>query len=228
MNFLSDLAHGSTRRLDNTYYVILEKISSLRSTIRSLEELSSASSKLHDDFKTQVTELVAEANNQLGQYQNFHDQQSRVEALECRLNASRDRIKMINDRLETARSHAEEWGKREVEWQARTSSKSRRHGRRSRKSDIRTYLERLKILWTVSVILMTLVILWILAHRFAFGIRKARVADTVFEVLLNKSLPSLILDDLNSIVSKTASEIPRATSEAKQIVNTRLDIFDEL
>ena len=104
-------------------------MSSLRSTIKSLEELSSASSKLHHDFQTQVSELAAEADTQLGHYQDFHDQQTHIEALEGRLNASMDRTKMINDRLETARTRAEEWGKREVEWQVRTSSKSRHYSR---------------------------------------------------------------------------------------------------
>jgi len=88
--------------------------------------------------------------------------------------------------------------------------------------------ERLKILWTISIISIILVVLWLLARRFAWGTHRPTGSDSVFGILLNKSLPNLILDDLNSIASKTLSEVTRVTSEVKNIVNTRLDIFDEL
>lgn len=124
MNSLADLANSSTRRLDTTYYSILEKISSLRSTIGSLQELSTASATLRHDFEQRTGEIVSQVNDQISDYHAFEEQQSRVQEFEQRINASVERSIVLNQRLEAARDQAEVWSKRETEWQARTSSKT--------------------------------------------------------------------------------------------------------
>ncbi|KAL4748787.1 hypothetical protein BDW72DRAFT_205304 [Aspergillus terricola var. indicus] len=146
LSAIGALATDITRRLDYTYYGLLEKIAALTMTIVSLQELSDTTSKLFDDFQQETTGLEQEIRKQIGDLHEFQPQVQRIEALEERMRASKTRAEALGNRLDAMRSEIERWDKREMEWQMRTN-------------------QRLRIFWGIitSVILAALVAI-ILQH----------------------------------------------------------------
>ncbi|EAA64096.1 hypothetical protein AN8882.2 [Aspergillus nidulans FGSC A4] len=146
LSAVGTLATDITRRLDYTYYGLLEKIAALTMTIVSLQELSDTTSKLFDDFQQETTGLEHDIRKQIGDLHEFQPQVQRIEALEERMRASKTRAKALSNRLDAMRSEIERWDKREMEWQMRTN-------------------QRLRIFWGIitSVILAALVFI-ILQH----------------------------------------------------------------
>ncbi|KAL4814433.1 hypothetical protein BDW67DRAFT_166032 [Aspergillus spinulosporus] len=146
LSAVGTLATDITRRLDYTYYGLLEKIAALTMTIVSLQELSDTTSKLSDDFQRETTGLEQDIRKQIGDLHEFQPQVQRIEALEERMRASKTRAKALSNRLDAMRSEIENWDKREMEWQMRTN-------------------QRLRIFWGIitSVILASLVAI-ILQH----------------------------------------------------------------
>ncbi|KAL4733946.1 hypothetical protein BDV11DRAFT_199187 [Aspergillus similis] len=119
------LATDITRRLDYTYYGLLEKIAALTMTIVSLQELSDTTSKLFDDFQQETTGLEQDIRKQIGDLHEFQPQVQKIEALEERMRASKTRAKALGNRLDAMRSEIERWDKREMEWQMRTNKRLR-------------------------------------------------------------------------------------------------------
>ncbi|KAM3074879.1 hypothetical protein ACMFMG_008292 [Clarireedia jacksonii] len=130
-NTLTDLntvSNNTTRRLDNSYYAVLEKLSVLQSTIVSLKELASMTRELNEEFNTEAEEVVQEIKTQLDGFEGFESQQNKVKGLEERVKHGRETIKTLSGRVEVVRKRVETWEKTEQEWQEKTQ-------------------KRLKILW---------------------------------------------------------------------------------
>ncbi|KAL3470073.1 hypothetical protein BJX99DRAFT_240128 [Aspergillus californicus] len=125
LSVIGTLATDITRRLDYTYYGLLEKIAALNVTISSFQELSDSTSRLFDDFQRETSGLEQDIRKQIGDLQEFQPQMQRIEALEERMRASKTRAKTIGNRLEAMRSEIERWDKREMEWQMRTNQRLR-------------------------------------------------------------------------------------------------------
>jgi DNA repair exonuclease SbcCD ATPase subunit len=119
---LSEYSLTSTRRTDDTYYSILEKLAVLRSTIGELQELSSFTRELHEDFQNDADELEEEVNGQLDAFHNFEPQEQQVAVLEERVNAGREKARGLNRRLDDARKRVEVRERVEKEWEAKISS----------------------------------------------------------------------------------------------------------
>lgn len=100
----------------------MEKVSTLRSTIASLQDLTVQSAKLHQDFQSEAVSVENEYKDQINHFSEFEDQQDRVRTLEDRIQKGVTKTQSLSDRLEASRKRAELWEKRENEWQARTSS----------------------------------------------------------------------------------------------------------
>ncbi|KAL4983610.1 hypothetical protein BDW68DRAFT_31874 [Aspergillus falconensis] len=137
---IGTLATDITRRLDFTYYGLLEKLTALNVTIASFQELSDTTSKLFEDFQRETTGLEQEIRKQIGDLHEFQPQMQRIETLEERMRASKTRAEALGNRLDAMRNEIERWDKREMEWQMRTN-------------------QRLRIFWviTTAVILAALV-----------------------------------------------------------------------
>ncbi|KAL5333599.1 hypothetical protein BJX70DRAFT_380474 [Aspergillus crustosus] len=125
LSVIGTLATDITRRLDYTYYGLLEKIAALNVTIASFQELSDSASKLFDDFQRETTGLEQDIWKQIGDLHDFQPQLQRIEALEERMRASKTRAKDLGNRLEAMRNEIERWDKREIEWQTRTNQRLR-------------------------------------------------------------------------------------------------------
>jgi hypothetical protein len=120
---LNTLSNNTTRRLDNSYYAVLEKLSVLQSTIVSLKELASMTRELNEGFNTEAEEVVQEIKTQLDGFEGFEMQQNKVEGLEQRVKQGRETIKTLSGRVEVVRKRVESWEKTEQEWQEKTKKR---------------------------------------------------------------------------------------------------------
>ncbi|OJJ43695.1 hypothetical protein ASPZODRAFT_28333 [Penicilliopsis zonata CBS 506.65] len=122
---IGTLATDITRRLDYTYYTLLERVAALNSTIESLHELSHSISALCRDFEREITSLDSEIHRQVKKLEGFEAQTQKIEALEERMKAGRRRVKDLGNRLDAVRNEITNWENREIEWQARVGRRLR-------------------------------------------------------------------------------------------------------
>src|SRR5437016_3208943 len=110
---LNALSNTTTRRLDNTYYSILEKLSMLQSTISSLKELANMTRALKTDFKAESDEVVSDVSAQLDTFSDFSEQEKRIEALQERIKKGREKIKVLANRVDVVKERVEGWERAE-------------------------------------------------------------------------------------------------------------------
>lgn len=114
-----------TRRLDYTYYNLLEKITALNSTIGLFQELSDSASKLLNDFERETAGLDQEIRKQINDLKGFQPQIQKADALDERMKKGRQRVEELGKRLEAVRQQIDRWEERETEWQTRISRRLR-------------------------------------------------------------------------------------------------------
>lgn len=119
------MATDVTRRLDYTYYNLLEKITALNATIASFQELSDSASTLLGDFERETAGLDQDIRRQINDLKGFEPQLNKADVLEVRMRAGRQRVEALGKRLETFRHEIDGWEQRETEWQTRTSRRLR-------------------------------------------------------------------------------------------------------
>ena len=122
---LNTLSNNTTRRLDNTYYSVLEKLSVLQQTITSLKELASMTKELNTEFQHESEDVVTEIENSLEGFQGFEEQQKRIEGLAERVKVGREKIKMLGDRVEVVKERVDGWETADREGQVRTKKRLR-------------------------------------------------------------------------------------------------------
>jgi chromosome segregation ATPase len=125
---LSDQSLKTSRRLDDTYYSILEKLSVLRQTIGSLQELSGLTKELHDNFESDTKELLEDVQGQYDGFDNFDSQQQQIVDLEERMQVGKKKADSLTDRLAKAKERVDARAQSESEWTAkntRTTSRNR-------------------------------------------------------------------------------------------------------
>ncbi|PTU23745.1 hypothetical protein P175DRAFT_04428 [Aspergillus ochraceoroseus IBT 24754] len=125
LSLIGTLATDITRRLDYTYYGLLEKIAALNVTISSFQELSDSTTKLFHDFQHETTSLEQDIRKQVTDLKEFQPQTERIEALEERMRAGKARAGALSSRLEAMRDEIEQWEKRELESQKRINQSLR-------------------------------------------------------------------------------------------------------
>jgi hypothetical protein len=179
MKALADLGVFSTstaRRLDETYYSVLEKLGSLQSTIVALKELATSSRDMNEAFNRESRELRTEVTNQLDSFGTFDDQQKRIESLQVRIHQGREKVQALSERVDTVRERIEGWEKADREWQERTR-------------------RRLKVIWIVTSVILGLVLLLVVSAQYApIGLDDAAEATV-----------RLANDSLNTIKNVTKS-----------------------
>ncbi|KAL9088569.1 MAG: hypothetical protein Q9165_006089 [Trypethelium subeluteriae] len=126
LNTLTALSHDATRRLDTTYYAILDKVSLLRSTIADLQQLSDATAHLRDGFDANSRSLQADLHAKIGEFTpGAQAQEEQIRKLEERLVRSREVTEGLTKRVDEARGRVRGWEDGEREWQARTTRRLR-------------------------------------------------------------------------------------------------------
>jgi predicted RNase H-like nuclease (RuvC/YqgF family) len=118
---LSDQSLKTSRRLDDTYYSILEKVSVLRQTIGSLQELAGLTEELHHNFESDTKELIEDITGQFGGFDNFDAQQQHITGLEKRIDAGKDKADALTDRLAKAKKRVDARAQTESAWATKNS-----------------------------------------------------------------------------------------------------------
>lgn len=124
MRTLSDQSLRTSRRLDDTYYSILEKVSTLRQTIGTLQELSGLTKELHNNFEADSQDLLDDVKGQFENSDNFDAQQKQVAALEERVRAGKEKADALTARLAEAKERVDKRAASEAEWEASTNRTS--------------------------------------------------------------------------------------------------------
>ena len=104
LNALTKDAHTATRKLDETYYALLEKLGTLTSTISSLQDLSSQAGQAREDWARDVAVVETETEGKLASFGGFETQEAGVEDLVRRLKDARTKSGSLEQRLESCRS----------------------------------------------------------------------------------------------------------------------------
>lgn len=122
---LSDQSLSTSRRLDDTYYSILEKVTVLRQTIGTLQELSGLTKELHENFESDTKELIDDVKGQFESFDNFDSQQQQIIELESRIKSGKDKAEALTARLEKAKENVDARVKSEAEWETTNSRRLR-------------------------------------------------------------------------------------------------------
>ncbi|KAK0624678.1 hypothetical protein B0T17DRAFT_530791 [Bombardia bombarda] len=145
---LESFSTATTRRLDDTYYSVLERLGALQSTMMALKELAGLSRDMATTFSADAQELTADISAQLDAFGQFEDQQQRIEALQGRVHVGRDRIRALSERVDVVRERIERWERADREWQERTR-------------------KRLRIVWVLTSVVVVFVLLLVLSAQYA-------------------------------------------------------------
>ncbi|KAI1118943.1 hypothetical protein F5Y14DRAFT_398239 [Nemania sp. NC0429] len=140
---LDTFSNATIARLDETYSSVLDRLSSLQSTIVSMKELAAVSQELTESFTSESQTLISDIESQLSAYDQSADQKKRIQDLQARIRAGRDKVQALSKRVDVVRGRVESWEKADKEWQERTR-------------------RRLKVIWIfISVLLLILVFLFV-------------------------------------------------------------------
>lgn len=172
LSLIGTLATDITRRLDYTYYNLLEKIAALTSTIASFQELFESTSALFDDFEKETTSLGQDIRKQIVEFKEFRPQVQKIEALEQRMKAGRTRADALNERLEVVRNKIDCWEKREVECQRRIN-------------------RSLRVFWVVVTTACVAVLMALIAQNWSVDSSGVGGLDKTVIPTLNSSRPLL-------------------------------------
>lgn len=118
---LSDQSLKTSRRLDDTYYSLLERLAQCRQTINGLQELANLTNELHQNFEADTKELVEDVGGQFDAFNDFEQQQEQVAALENRIKAGKEKADALNARLDEARRRVDARAKLEAELEVRNT-----------------------------------------------------------------------------------------------------------
>ncbi|KAF2869290.1 hypothetical protein BDV95DRAFT_596320 [Massariosphaeria phaeospora] len=213
---LSDQSLKTSRRLDDTYYSILEKISVLRQTIGSLQDLSGLTKELHKNFTSDAEELVDEIHTQFEGFNDFGTQQEQVVALEERISVGKEKSQALNKRLAKAKERVEARAKAEAEWDVRTT-------------------RRFRVLWSVVAAIAGMVLLLMLFSRLRLA-HHTEDSPNALDFAARAKLPDApIPDSAKEAIIASSPTTPSFRSETSEALSMehlendqRLRSFDEL
>lgn len=122
---IAEVSIETTRKLDDVYYSVLEKMSNIHATISSLQDLSTLTKSLCHGFESDAANLQSALERQTSAFGGFHSQKSRIESLEWRLKASQDKSAALTVRLQDASTRVQALEDQEAEVQATISMRFR-------------------------------------------------------------------------------------------------------
>lgn len=117
---LGTFSTSTARRLDETYYAVLEKMSTLQSTVAALKELAEESQSIHRNFEKDACEIESDITSQIAAMGEFKEHQKNIESLTTRVQDGRARIRALSDRVDIVREQVELWERHDKESQDKT------------------------------------------------------------------------------------------------------------
>lgn len=136
---LNTFSTNMTKRLDDTYYSVLEKMSTLQNTVMAMKDLAETSRELCETFDKDSRDLESDITGQLTAVGHFDDQQTRISGLQSRIHEGRAKIQSLTGRVDVVRERIESWERADRAWQERTR-------------------KRLKIIWSATSVVTILII----------------------------------------------------------------------
>lgn len=115
LNALSRDAHTATRKLDDTYYALLQKVGTLRATIAGIQDLHTCLDDATNDFSERSDSLANDVTGQIDAFHDMSEQDQNIDQLVSRLHKAKDKAKTFESRLESCRSRLEQCEKKEQE-----------------------------------------------------------------------------------------------------------------
>ncbi|KAH7076622.1 hypothetical protein BKA63DRAFT_532740 [Paraphoma chrysanthemicola] len=210
---LSDQSLRISRRLDDTYYSILEKVSVLRQTIGSLQELSGLTKELHENFESDTKELVDDVQGQFDSFENFDSQQQQIIVLEQRIKAGKEKADSLTGRLAKAKERVDARAKSESEWQSK---------------------RRMRIFWSTIGFIVAFILAVIIFHQIkppsAVHDPKPTLDFASRAKIMEAEIPDIAKEAIIGLSATASEPDPAFTSSAPSLDNgdRRLRIFDEL
>ncbi|KXH41534.1 hypothetical protein CSIM01_13246 [Colletotrichum simmondsii] len=147
---LSGFSTATTRRLDETYYSVLEKKSMLQNTISAIRELTEASRQMTGELVSEADEMARDVAGQLDTFGQFGEQESRIKTLQGRIESGRTRIEGLSGRVDLVRRRIEGWERADREWQEKTR-------------------KRLRAVWIVTSVVFAVLILLFVGAQYLGG-----------------------------------------------------------
>jgi chromosome segregation ATPase len=118
---IADISMESDHKLDDVYYSILERLSSLQNTIGGLRDLAAQTKGLRETFDDDAKVIEKDIGKQVVAFGGFSKQKSKIEELESRIRDGRTRTERLTERLEIARDRVQSLETQEAEVQANIS-----------------------------------------------------------------------------------------------------------
>ncbi|KAF6808097.1 hypothetical protein CSOJ01_07785 [Colletotrichum sojae] len=208
---LSTFSTATTRRLDETYYSVLEKKSVLQSTISAIKELAVVSRRMTGEFEREAGEMARDVDGQLAAFGRFGEQESRIGALQGRIEDGRTRIRGLSERVDLVRRRIEGWERADREWQEKTR-------------------KRLRMVWIVmSVVFAVLVLLFTGAQyaQQASGVDLEAAAARIVEKGVKRSVGGFGIGEKGP-EGKEGPVPPLWEDRHAQEEEDQLRVFDEL
>jgi hypothetical protein len=196
---LSTFSNATTRRLDDTYYSVLEKVDMLQHTIVALKELAGMSQETSRQFERDSEEIVGEMTTQLEAFGGFGEQERRIQALTARIHGGRDKVKALSERVDVVRERIEAWERADREWQERTR-------------------RRLKAIWVVTSVLLALLLVLLVVAQYlpATADDASRAANTSGAAVIGGGLRGAL------------GAPPNVSLHRAKALDERLRLLDEL
>jgi hypothetical protein len=216
---LSEFSTATMRRLDDTYFAVLEKMSVLQTTILGLKELAIMSQNVNKTLKKESHGVVEEVTDQLDTFGNFESHERRIENLQGRIQVGRAKIKTLSERVDVVRQRVEGWERADRDWQERTR-------------------KRMKAIWIViSCVFFAMLLLYVSA-QYTSPILQASSPSDYITPSSGLNITNSGATDSRELMNDTADNadnadtadtaVPRLWKEKREATEDRLHIFDEL
>jgi chromosome segregation ATPase len=118
---LSDQSLETSRRIDDTYYSLLERVSGLHRTLGNLQSLAGLTKELQDNFDSDTNEIIEDIEGQYEGFGKFEKQQEHIVRLETRIKAGREKADGLHARLMEAKRRVEARAKSEEDLETRNT-----------------------------------------------------------------------------------------------------------
>jgi hypothetical protein len=195
-----------TKRLDDTYYSVLEKMSTLQNTVIALKDLAESSHDICESFDKDARDLESDVIRQLSSAGQFEELQQKISSLQKRIHRSRGRIRTLASRVEVVQKRVERWEHADKKWQEKTR-------------------KRLKIIWTATTVLV------LVFFALMVGINYATVDGedgSRWSVGMSPNIPTWLNSSRGQQGESTQESGRRLLWKAPLGDEERLRVFDEL
>ncbi|QPH01479.1 hypothetical protein C2857_005680 [Epichloe festucae Fl1] len=180
---LNSFATSMTKRLDDTYYSVLERMSTLQNTVAALRDLAQSSHDICETFDKHARDLESDIIRQLSTAGNFEEQQRKIAALQKRIYEARGRTSALATRVDVVQKCVERWEQADRQWQEKT-------------------LKKLKIIWSATTIVALIVVAFVIGMNYASTTRGGEGGPVDWNTAMSPNIPPWMTSRRNDSVEE--------------------------